>query len=58
MPKGLFLWGFALMGPKVDPMALGTYAGLGAMWEQPWVQILIPPSGISRPNYAQNEGPT
>ena len=31
----LFLWVFALMGPKVDPMALGTCAGLGAMWKQP-----------------------
>ena len=32
----LFLWVFALMGPKVDPIALGTCAGLEAMCEQPW----------------------
>ena len=48
--KGLFQWVFALMGPKVGPMAPGTCAGLGAILEQPWDQILIPPSGTSRPN--------
>ena len=47
--KGLFLWVFALMDPKVGPMDLGTCAGLGAIWDQPWNQILIPPSGPSRP---------
>ena len=45
--KGLFLRVFALMDPKVGPMALGTCAGSGAIWKHPWDQILIPPSGLA-----------